>query len=48
MSSWTHGAQANEMAHFSTARILSDFLLLIGEILGRDNLLLVRTCLVEI
>jgi hypothetical protein len=48
MSSWTHGAQANEMAHFSTARTLGDFLLLIGEILGRDNLLLVRTCLLEI
>jgi hypothetical protein len=24
MSSWTHGAQANEMSHFSTTRTLSD------------------------
>ena len=38
MSSWTHGAQANEMAHFSTTRTLSDFPLLIGEMLRRGNL----------
>ena len=48
MSSWTHGAQANEMSHFATARTLSDFLLLIGELLGRGDLLLVRACLLEI
>ncbi len=48
MSSWTHGAQANEMSHFAPARILSDFLLLIGEMLGRGDLLLVRVCLLEI
>jgi hypothetical protein len=35
MPSWTHGAQANEISHSATARILSDFLLLIGEMLGR-------------
>jgi hypothetical protein len=28
MSSWTHGAQVNEMSHFSTTRTLSDFPLL--------------------
>jgi hypothetical protein len=39
MSSWTRGAQANEMSHCSTDRTLSDFLLLIGEMLGRGNLL---------
>jgi hypothetical protein len=39
MSSWTHDAQANELSHLSTARTLSDFLLLIGEMLGRSNLL---------
>jgi hypothetical protein len=38
MSSWTHGAQANEMTHFSTTRTLSDFPLLIGEMLRRGNL----------
>ena len=48
MSSWTHGAQANEMAHFSTTRTLSDFPLLIGEILRRGNLLLARACLLQI
>ena len=40
MSSWTHDAQANELSHLSTARTLSDFLLLIGEMLGRCNLFL--------
>jgi hypothetical protein len=39
MSSWTHGAQANKMSHFSTTRTLSDFPLLIGEMLRRGNLL---------
>ena len=34
MSSWTHCARANEMSHFSTTRTLSDFSLLIGEMLG--------------
>jgi len=43
MSSWTHGTQANKMSHFSTARTLSDFPFLIGEVLRRGNLLLVRT-----
>jgi hypothetical protein len=38
MSSWTHSVQANEMAHFSTTRTLSDFPLLIGEMLRRGNL----------
>ncbi len=38
MSSWTHGALANEMAHFSTTRTLSDFPLLIGEMLRRGDL----------
>ena len=38
MSSWTHGAQATEMSHFSTTRTLSDFPLLIGEMLRRGNL----------
>jgi hypothetical protein len=38
MSSWTHGARANEMSHFSTTRTLSDFPLLIGEMLRRGNL----------
>jgi hypothetical protein len=38
MSSWTHSAQANEMAHFSTTCTLSDFPLLIGEMLRRDDL----------
>ena len=33
MSSWTYGARANEMSHFSTTRTLSDFPLLIGEML---------------
>ena len=41
MSSWTHSVQANEMAHFSTTRTLSDFPLLIGEMLRRGNL---RAC----
>jgi hypothetical protein len=45
MSSWTHGAQANEMAHFSTSRTRSYFPLLIGEMLRRGNLLLARACL---
>ena len=35
MSSWTHGAQANKMSHFSTTRTLSDFPLLISEMLRR-------------
>jgi hypothetical protein len=48
MSTWTHGAQASKMSHFSTTRILSDFPLLIGEMLRRDNLLLVRACLLLI
>jgi hypothetical protein len=48
MSSWIHDAQANEMSHLSTARTLSDFLLLSGEMLGHCNLLFVRTCLLEI
>ena len=48
MSSWTHGAQANEMSHFSTTRTLSDFPLLIGEMLRRGNLLLARACLLQI
>jgi hypothetical protein len=48
MFSWTHDAQANEMSHLSTARTLSDFLLLIDEMLSRGNLLLVRTCLLGI
>jgi hypothetical protein len=39
MSSWTHDAQANELSHLSAAGTLSDFLLLIGEMLGRCNLL---------
>ena len=38
MSSWTHSVQANEMAHFSTTRTLSDFPLLIGELLRRGEL----------
>ena len=38
MSSWTHSVQANEMAHFSTTRTLSDFPLLVGEMLRRGNL----------
>jgi hypothetical protein len=38
MSSWTHSVQANEMAHFSTTRTLSDFPLLIGEMLRRGDL----------
>jgi len=38
MSSWTHSVQANEMAHFSTTRTLSDFPLLIREMLRRGNL----------
>jgi hypothetical protein len=33
MSLRTHGAQANERAHFSTTRTLSDFSLLIGVML---------------
>jgi hypothetical protein len=45
MSSWAHGAQANEMSHFSTTHTLSDFPLLIGEMMRRGNLLLERTCL---
>ena len=35
MSTWTHGAQANEMSHFATTRTLSDFPLLISEMLRR-------------
>jgi hypothetical protein len=31
MSSWTHGAQANKMSHFSLTRTVSDFPLLIDE-----------------
>jgi len=38
MSSSIHGTQANEMSHFSKTRTLSDFPLLIGEILRRGNL----------
>jgi hypothetical protein len=38
MSSWTYGARANEMSHFSTTRTLSDFPLLVGEMLRRGNL----------
>ena len=30
MSSWTRGAQANEISHFSTTRTLSDFPLLMS------------------
>jgi hypothetical protein len=37
MSSWTHGAQANEMSHFSPTRTLSDFPLLIGEMLRTQS-----------
>ena len=48
MSSCTYGAQANEMAHFSTTRTLSDFALLIGEMLRRGNLLLARACVLQI
>jgi hypothetical protein len=42
MSSSIHGKQANEMSHFSKTRTLSDFPLLIGEILRRGNLRLQR------
>ena len=38
MSFWTRGAQANEMARFSATHTLSDFPLLIGEILRRGDL----------
>ena len=38
MSSWIHGAQVNELSDFSTTRTLSDFPLLIGEMLRRGNL----------
>jgi hypothetical protein len=36
------------MSHFSTTRTLSDFSLLIGEMLGRGNLFLARACLLQI
>jgi hypothetical protein len=42
MSSSIHGTQANEMSHFSKTRTLSDFPLLIGEILRRADLRLQR------
>jgi hypothetical protein len=48
MSAWTHGAQASKMSYFSTTRTLSELPLLIGEMLRRGNLLLVRACLLEI
>jgi hypothetical protein len=48
MSSSIHGAQANEMLHFSTTRTSSDFPLLIGEMLRCGNLLLAWACLLQI
>ena len=42
MSLSIHGTQANEMSHFSTTRTLSDFPLLIGEMLRRADLALAR------
>jgi hypothetical protein len=38
MSIWTRGGLANEMSRFSATHTLSDFPLLIGEILRRGDL----------
>ncbi len=38
MSSWTYRTQGNEMSRFSATLTLSDFPLLIGEILRRGDM----------
>jgi hypothetical protein len=47
MSLWTHTAQAKEMSDFSTTRRLTDFPLVIGEILRRGNLRSLRQATLE-